>query len=86
LIDSELGVESSTVHSHVKTLNITPDDEIMEAMQLDTAEVLETPKKKIEEGTTRDCNTSYTLGSAMKELDIEMKTEMFLPKENLLVK
>lgn len=78
LSSSEFGVRGG----EVKKLDLTLDDEIKEAMSQENnlPKVLETPKKNKDGVTTRDCNTSYTLGSAMKELDIEMKTEMFLPE------
>jgi hypothetical protein len=65
LMDSELNIEEG--NGKVKNLNLTPDadGEILEVMNLAT-KVLETPKKGKNNTPIRDCNTSYTLGSAMK--------------------
>lgn len=65
VLGSDLDIEGGT-EGEVKPLDLTPDDEILDAMKL-AQEILETPTKKgTLQGTTRDCNTSYTLGSAMK--------------------
>lgn len=98
LVDAESGFDLKT-HGEIRPQELNPDELCLNEAECpeQSPKMVETPKKSIDDRNTRECNTSYTLGSAMKgsvkiysinplELDVEIKTEIFIPEENLLVR